>query len=257
MLYPIFLNNMHFSDINPVVCGTNICDSGEIYPRHYIQRFVLHYVTKGCGVYWLNDTALPVAAGDVFVSQPGDATCYIADQEDPFTYIWVSFECKSLFSDLLVERVFPAPWAASIFTRIVDSKTTEIYICSLLFEFFSKLSERPVSGSTRKNEYVRKAMNYIETNYSEPIRISDMAAALGLSRNYFCRIFAAQVGMPPQDYLVSYRMEVAARLLTEDKLTQKETAERVGYTDICTFSRMFKRKHGISPGAYAKAADHD
>ena len=73
---------------------------------------------------------------------------------------------------------------------------------------------------------------------------------LGLNRSYFCRIFKQQLGVSPQDYIVSYRLEQAERLLTTSKLTQKEIALRVGYPDVYALSRMFKRRYGIAPGHF-------
>lgn len=255
MLQPFFLKNLQLADINPRVCGINRCCPGEVYPMHYIQRYVLHYVTTGSGRYLMNGTESPVNSGDIFVSRAGYATSYVADETDPFTYIWVSFECTDTFAALLTEDVFSAPWAHSIFQRIISANQTEaaeLSICAQLFEFFAQLSAIQSSRTAHKEDYVSRAINYIQINFAEPIQLSEIAAALGLSRNYFCRLFKKQVGLSPQEYLVTYRLETAAKLLTEQGLSQKEAATRVGYPDVYTFSRMFKRKFGIPPGEYVR-----
>ena len=256
MLQPFFLKNLQLSDINPRVCGINRCAPGEVYPLHYIQRYVLHYVTTGSGYYHMNGIKRAVTSGDIFVSRSGYATSYIADSADPFTYIWVSFECTDTFSVLLTEDVFSAPWAYPIFQRIIAANQTaaaELTICAQIFEFFALLSSTQTSRIAHTEDYVGRAINYIQTNFAEPIQLSGIAAALGLSRNYFCRLFKKQVGLSPQEYLVTYRLETAAKLLTEQGLSQKEAATRVGYPDVYTFSRMFKRKFGIPPGEYIRA----
>ena len=255
MLQPFFLKNLQLSDINPRVCGINHCSPGEVYPLHYIQRYVLHYVTTGSGYYLVNGAKHPVIPGDIFVSRSGYATSYIADSTDPFTYIWVSFECTDTFSNLLTEDIFSAPWANPIFQRIIGANQTtapELTICSQLFEFFAQLSAMQAPQVAHAKDYVSRAINYIQTNFAEPIQLSEIAVALGLSRNYFCRLFKKQVGLSPQEYLVTYRLETAAKLLTEQGLSQKEAANRVGYPDVYTFSRMFKRKFGIPPGEYIR-----
>ena len=100
------------------------------------------------------------------------------------------------------------------------------------------------------DDYVSRAVNFIQTNYPDSIQIADIAADLGLSRNYFCRIFKQQMGLSPQEYLVSYRLTKAAELLVDRNISQKEAAMQVGYPDVCAFSRMFKRKYGVAPGTY-------
>ena len=56
--------------------------------------------------------------------------------------------------------------------------------------------------------------------------------------------------MSPQQYLISYRMEKACRLLDETDLKISDVARSVGYEDEFMFTRMFKNKKGISPSEY-------
>ncbi|MBQ6797995.1 MAG: AraC family transcriptional regulator [Oscillospiraceae bacterium] len=255
MLRPFFLRNLELNDINPRICGISSCDPGEIFPWHYIDRHVLHYVTRGKGRYLVDDRRHDVRAGDLFISHAGNRTCYEADRDDPFTYIWVSFECADVFSSLLTQDVLSAPWASSVFTRMIaacESTAAEWAVCGLLYEFFSLLAERQNPKADRVEDYVNRAMNYIQSEYAEPIRVEEIAAGLGLSRSYFSRLFRGQTGLSPQAYLVSYRLERAAEFLTVGGLSQKEAALQAGYPDVCTFSRMFRRKFGMPPGEYVR-----
>ena len=249
----ILLNNIHLVDMIPRVCGVKSYESRQYMPLHHIQHHVLHYVTTGTGRYLFNGQELPVQAGDIFVSHPGYFTSYIANEEDPFTYIWVSFDCAPAFSDLLTQDVFSAPWAGPIFEQMLtdcETNTPEWAVCARLFDFFVAIAQRQPVPVVPRDDYVGRAVNFIQTNYPDSIQIADIAADLGLSRNYFCRIFKQQMGLSPQEYLVSYRLTKAAELLIRQDLSQKEAALQVGYPDVCAFSRMFKRKYGMSPGQY-------
>lgn len=249
----ILLKDLHLLDINPRVCGTKSYIPGDYAPFHHIQRHVLHYVTTGKGRFQFNGQELPVREGDIFVCHPGYWASYLPDPEDPFTYIWVSFDCAPSFAALINREVFPAVWARPIFEQMLtasETATPEWAICARLYDFFVTLAQQQ-PAAPMPDDYVSRAVNFILANYPDAIRIADIAADLGLSRHYFCRIFKQQMGVSPQEYLVSYRLTVAARLLTEQGLSQKEAALQVGYPDVCTFSRMFKRKFGLAPGAYA------
>lgn len=256
MFKPILLENRQLKDINPRVCGIHRCEPGEITPRHHIQRYVLHYVTQGKGTYLCNDRSYPVGSGDIFLSYRGYSTSYVAHESEPFTYIWVSFSCTEPFSTLLTEDVLHAPWAQAYFSRILkcqDTAVAEWAICSQLYGFFNELASRKNGKREHKEDYVNRAMNYIHANYPEELRVSEMAEDLGLSRNHFSRLFKARTGKSPQAYLVDYRMTKAVELLTREGFSQKETAYRVGYPDVYTFSRMFKRKYGMAPGVYVRS----
>lgn len=255
MFKRIILKDLRLSDLNPRICGYKNYEPGEEVGNRRIQGYVLHYVTQGRGVYLVGDRRWEVAEGEIFVSHPGESTTYISHKEHPMTYIWVSFDCAPTFAELLQEDIISAPWAKAIFAEMLrcsESAVPEWAICAGLYQFFVGLAQRRLTGEETGRDYVDRAVHFIQTNVSENIRVADLAADLGLSRSYFCRIFTKQMGQSPQEYLVSYRLEHAADLLTEQGLSQKEAALRVGYPDVCTFSRMFKRKYGISPGEYVK-----
>ena len=255
MLKRILLNNLSLTDINPQVCGIHACQPGEITPRHHIQRRVLHYVTQGSGQYLVNDREYTICADEIFISLPGSVTSYISSNTDPLSYIWVSFDCTEAFDALLKQEVLQGSWSRSVFERILDcsnSAAPEWTVCSCLFDFFAQLAQRMPAAAAPRDDYVSRAVNYIQTNFADRIQVAEIAADLGLSRNYFCRIFKQQTTLSPQAYLVSCRLNAAARLLVEQGLSQKEAALQVGYSDVCSFSRMFKRKSGVSPGAYVK-----
>lgn len=251
----ILLKNLQLTDINPRVCGIQKYAPGAVTPQHHIQRHVLHYVTEGRGVYLANGQEYTVCPGDIFVCHPGYVTTYIADETEPFTYIWASFDCTDSFAALIARDVFPASWSAPIFEQMLaasDAAVPEWAVCARLYDFFVLLAQQQPPAAAPRDDYVSRAVNFIQTNYSDSIRIADIAADLGLSRNYFCRLFKQQTGLAPQEYLVSHRLDIAAKLMVEQGISQKEAALQVGYPDVYAFSRMFKRKYGVSPGTYVK-----
>ncbi|MGH6874841.1 MAG: helix-turn-helix transcriptional regulator, partial [Aestuariivirgaceae bacterium] len=62
--------------------------------------------------------------------------------------------------------------------------------------------------------------------------------------------FAHLIGCPPMHYLTQWRMQLAARLLTETQMKAAAIAEEVGYASHAAFSRTFKKIAGISPAAW-------
>ena len=254
MYQRILLNNLHLSDINPLVCGRRSCEPGFEVNHGVRDHYVLHYVTHGTGIYESGGKRFTVGPGEIFIVHPMEITRYTADKENPWEYIWASFQCSERFAPLLAPYIIPMPGAAQIFAQIADcggSPARELTICSLLFEFFVRLSPRSELPAFRQEDYVSRAINIIESDYSQPLHVAEIAEDLGLSRHYFCRIFKEQTGLSPQEYIVSHRMERAGELLRVYHLPQKEVALLTGYPDVYAFSRMFKRKFGISPGQYA------
>lgn len=79
-------------------------------------------------------------------------------------------------------------------------------ICAQLYELFAELDAARGPAQGHGGNYVGQAVNYIESNYSQPMRVQDIAAGLGLNRSYFCRLFRQQTGLSPQEYIVSCRL---------------------------------------------------
>jgi AraC-like DNA-binding protein len=81
--------------------------------------------------------------------------------------------------------------------------------------------------------------------------LQSIAAGCGVSYTHFRRLFKIVSGMPPGDFIITERMNKAARILRQNNPPEiKETAEICGYDDIYYFSKLFKKCHGIPPGRY-------
>ncbi len=71
-----------------------------------------------------------------------------------------------------------------------------------------------------------------------------------LSPSYLNAYFARLVGQPPIAYLIDLRLRRACELLRGTDLPIKEIAVQVGYPDQYFFSRIFRRRQGVSPRGY-------
>ena len=125
---------------------------------------------------------------------------------------------------------------------------------SLLFAFFSTLSEDldilSASDRTDGSLYVRKAMEFIQSNYANPIRITDIADYVCINRSYLYSLFRKELHMSPQEYLSNYRLTRAAELLIVTDLSVESVAFSCGYSDPLVFSKAFKLRNGITPSRY-------
>ncbi len=97
----------------------------------------------------------------------------------------------------------------------------------------------------------------IRSIHSAPARrwtVNDLAREAALSRSGFFDRFHKAVGITPMDYVLSWRMAQAKRLLRLQTASIAEIAERVGYGSGSTFSVAFSRYAGMTPTQYASAS---
>ncbi len=82
--------------------------------------------------------------------------------------------------------------------------------------------------------------------------VASLSSEVGMSRSLFAARFTAKVGQAPLSYLTLRRMQLAADLLQDGQLAVREVAGRVGYESEPSFNKAFKRRFGLSPGAYRR-----
>ena len=191
------LDNLHMADINPRICGVEACAPGHSFGPAVREYFLLHYVVRGKGIFRRGKREYTLQAGEIFVIRPGEVTYYEADMRDPWEYMWAGFDCAPPFAALLEQDVLRLPGALQNFSRIAgcgDMPAKEWRICAQLYELFAELDAARGPAQGHGGNYVGQAVNYIESNYSQPMRVQDIAAGLGLNRSYFLQALPAADG---------------------------------------------------------------
>lgn len=103
---------------------------------------------------------------------------------------------------------------------------------------------------------VEKAIGFIESNYMQELSIDDVAASVFLSSGYLSIIFKEETGYTILEYLTRVRMEKAGELLrSHSEWKVKDVAEQLGYNNVQSFIRFFKKYYGQTPAAYRKGED--
>lgn len=97
---------------------------------------------------------------------------------------------------------------------------------------------------------VHRAQHWLEKNMARDILISELAKKVATSERTLIRRFKAALNQTPLGYLRDMRIEAARTFLETGDLNIGIIAERVGYSDTSSFSRLFKERIGLSPGAY-------
>jgi AraC family transcriptional regulator of arabinose operon len=128
----------------------------------------------------------------------------------------------------------------------------------MLYRCFAELKNANVKNADAESvpvqaQYVQAAAQYISSNYHlENLHINNIANHIGINRSYLTRLFTKYYNMTPQEYLIRCRMNKAYTLLTETNSPVNIVANSVGYADVFTFSKMYKKVFGLSPQNHKK-----
>ena len=98
--------------------------------------------------------------------------------------------------------------------------------------------------------HLLRARDLADARYFEPLTVSDLAMAAGLSRAHFSREFRRTFGESPHQYLLTRRLERAAALLRNTDRTATDICFAVGLSSLGSFTTSLKRVYGMTPLQY-------
>ncbi|MBE6633966.1 MAG: AraC family transcriptional regulator [Ruminococcaceae bacterium] len=246
----IFLTNLHLRDLNPILIGRESCLPNHNYGPAVRNYTLLHYVESGKGYFYCGGECHAVSGGEVFCILPGEVIRYSADGQEPWSYRWIGFDGGLSEHFRALPPVFRVSESAARCFWFDDCQGSapEYRVVAKLFRLYGELFG---GGATEPSNYVQRVKDYVEAAYMLPLRVEEIAQRMHLNRRYLSRLFREKTGQTVQEYILSVRMAEARRYLLQG-LSVAETAERCGYSDGFLFSKMFKRRMGISPANWKR-----
>lgn len=228
----------------------------------------LHYVTSGTGLF----RGEYIGKGCGFLVFPGEKQ-EMSVESDDFEQYWINFSGKDV-SNLLASCRIKNHSSVYDFRdnnpkmKILDELFCSVfrendspcefnpyhnhnYLVGLLYQILSLCDNgEPNSEFFAKAGYADSVCSYIMSHYSENLTVDWLAATVGLSPKYLSRVFMQEKGVSMIDYLTEVRLENACGLLLYSDKCISDIAEQVGYRDALYFSKVFKRRKGLSPTQY-------
>ena len=267
--YVLQMKNRKFSDFYLCFCGYAKCSPLHSFGPAVRPNYILHYIMEGKGKFLVNGEEYNLQKGQGFLIEPEVQTFYQADEEVPWTYLWIGFggkKAEDYLRDLGLNKkqlIFQCGCGEElkqiVYSMLKHRKYTaanEYFLEGLLYTFFGTLKENmEIAGNAGEkdgNLYVRKAVEFIQNNYADPVRVKDIADYVGVNRSYLYTLFQDNLQLSPKEYLTNFRLTRAAELLQLTDLSVETVAMSCGYQDALGFSKIFKAKMGITPSAYRK-----
>lgn len=115
-----------------------------------------------------------------------------------------------------------------------------------LYEHTGMLYEK-IAKEAKKKDLAEQVVEYLERHYTEEINFNDLAGEFFLAPNYLYRKFKEKKQMTVMQYLEEIRMKKAEELLKTTSYNVTDIAVQTGYADPNYFTRIFKKKFGITP----------
>jgi len=238
-------------------------------------RMEIVLIIKGKQIYTVRGNEYTVNSGEVFVTFPNELHSTADYPEDKSLLYYLIIDIDKLKTDYIgvstdesefllqaisnmKRRVFKGaddlkPMLDGIFTTYYgNSPFKNTMIRNLLSNFMINIIECERAGETWNNSVMQKVLDYIEQNIYEDISVSMLSEIAELSLARFKANFRKQIGLPPREYVLRRKIEIAKGMLKNSDLTITELAYKLSFTSSQYFSTVFKRFTLVSPNEFRK-----
>lgn len=172
---------------------------------------------------------------------------------------------RPLYRELLLPPLFfssqtPEASIAADLTAAARSSCPELSVLGELSRLLARLLETgcctpvPQTKNTdlRRTAPLKAVLEYIEDHYTEDLTLEILSRVAGMNAKYFCRYFSSFTNRTPISYLNSYRIDQAALLLDDERISVTEAGLACGFDDTSYFIKCFRKYRGITPGQYRR-----
>jgi transcriptional regulator GlxA family with amidase domain len=145
--------------------------------------------------------------------------------------------------------------ALYLIARFVDTEEA-MRVARLHLLSWHDIGQLPFATLARSRQsddaLIAKCQEWAANHYDRDSPVAAMASFSGLAERSFKRRFARATGMSPLEYVQTLRLEESKQILETTDLPVEGVAIQIGYEDASFFSRLFRRKVGLTPAQYRK-----
>lgn len=244
-------------------------DSGEIYAGSGNDRYIL-------------------SQGNVIFHKPMEFHSVAAVNGKPHNILVATFETSSPSMDFFIKKIFTlnlkqkkllaafleeckAMFGSGMYCteqtyaelKDVQQEPYQIAVAYLEIFLLELMREsNAVKRTSRENPVAKKNIDgtivdsiklYMQENLYCPLTLNEICAHFHMSKSYICQLFKNETGCSIIDYFIDLKIKEAKLLIREGELNFTQIAEKLGYTSLHHFTRIFKSRVKMSPSSYEKS----
>ena len=226
--------------------------------------YKIHLVTNGTGRIHIAGNVLALNKGDVFFTFPG--TPYCIESLESFHYMYISF--LGTRANMILDKLQISPqnflfpgceeirdfWENGLATI---KETADLIAESILLYSFYYLGNKIIplesEDTSNQNNAFLIIKKYIDDNFFQhKLSLETISAELSYSPKYISTVFKKWFKVGITEYLNTIRIQNACTLISQGYTNVSDIANRCGYVDAQYFSKVFKKRIGVSPKIYIK-----
>ena len=240
--------------------------------RAHLPSYLIKFTLNGTGELRYRYHTYSLQRGDLFFIDCRDYQYYQATSEEPWEMDWIHFEGGNsgaffqefmkngspVFSTNQLPEDNPIHLIIQQLLQLQDLQHAQtdyqssVLIHQLLNELLLQKYRQDFTYETIPS-LVLEMKAYIDQHFKETISLEDLAQLFHLNKYQLTKEFSKYIGLPPIKYQISKKISYSKDLLRYSNQTMKEIAVDVGLENYAYFSRLFKKRTGLTPSQYRKS----
>lgn len=222
------------------------------YTLGKIQNFsrpVIGYIKKGNAKFLYKGITFYAHEGDLIYIALGTQYYSIWFGSPEIEWLSISFEFISQYFNYEYRFQIIKDFKTELFQKIYESYDKNIFLATsyfymLLSEVYSRLNSQPLCTQRKA---IKPAVDYIESNYSKDISISEIAKICNYSEASVYKLFKMATGVTPITYKHNIMIQHSLDMLKNTDLSIEEISHKIGFSSANYFRRIFIKLTGKTP----------
>jgi len=247
-------------------------------PHRHPGAYEIFFIESGEVEWWVENEVVKLKANHIYINKPGETHGSLGPSLKPCSYYWFQLvfskskglpglapreasawkkslaniqprafraapSLKRYFTDLFEECRAPRDHAT-----VIARSTLHLLLGTIL-----RMGQKQAQADLPQpycSYAIRRALYWLDRSPTEPVRVSQLARAAGLSVSRFRERFLQEIGLSPSGYLCRHRIQQAKRHLQSQKIPITTAGHMVGFSSSQYFATVFKRMEGMTPSEF-------
>lgn len=243
------------------------------HPQHCHE---ISYIISGRGTFLQDGVCASVSAGDLIITPSTGIHAIRASDTESLSFAYTGF---NFLDGKFPDQDITAHFQSSVqhicrdhseiythFRKCMDEfyrsgggsrLITEACLVQIIVWVCRNLENPPEAPNYESplpnpGQLVYRIQRHIDNNISSALTVNGIADSLGYSPYYISHHFRERSGVTLQSYITKRKIEKSKELIELNRYSFTEIAEKLGYLNLQSFSRVFRKETGMSPSAYLK-----
>lgn len=234
------------------------CKQSRLLVPEKLRYWDLTFILKGTLTYRYNDRQIILHQNDAMLLPMGGIRERSA-LDEPADYVSINYtylpgaevNLPLYMPGIITQNIRQLVQVYSHPRDISEYYGRERIACLTNYILYELMNQHQLDS---KNPHVSVMLRTIHERITEPLTLTALANAAHITKEYASQIFRQETGSTVTEYINERKMLLAREMITQKKLSVSEAAESLGFSNYSYFSRLFKKRFGISPSGIAQTS---